>query len=401
LNATRQTTGRAALLLTGAGLATAFLWGPARVGLAQPVPLTRPTGARLAPPQPLESSDTIAVRAAPFDFTRSSDQPRDPTKPQITNSIPGDWAKTFPSDPPKPTAPGSAPADGGQGWFTDTTRAVKSALGLKPPEPQPQPRVGQVQAAPPPQPAVRPTGRSPSGAPVYSGVPAYRWYGWGSVTPGANPYAPGGESPQGSASWYAQTGATPGAFPVPVANPFRPPPGAGPPAYVVTQASPPPQAMAALNPSARFTLPAPPQLQTIAQTPPPVAYTPPPAAVLPLAPSPPPWSGGPVIMPGPPEPRWQPAAVPLSIRPVEPEAQPVVRGQQPSDDPDASIAAKIRAACDGLVSGVNVECEGQGRLVVSFAATTQTLAEIAARAVSAIPELRPVAVEFKATLTGR
>jgi hypothetical protein len=53
------------------------------------------------------------------------------------------------------------------------------------------------------------------------------------------------------------------------------------------------------------------------------------------------------------------------------------------------------------VTGVAVERAGPGRLVVSFAATTEAVAEIAARAVSAIPELRPVAVDFRVTVTGR
>ena len=75
-------------------------------------------------------------------------------------------------------------------------------------------------------------GTTASGAPVYAGPPAYRWYGWGSVTPGANPHAPTGQYPPASANWYSITGATPGAFPVPVANPMRPGPGTEPPAYV-------------------------------------------------------------------------------------------------------------------------------------------------------------------------
>src|SRR5207237_1014571 len=50
---------------------------------------------------------------------------------------------------------------------------------------------------------------------------------------GSNPYAPAGQYPRGSANWYSQTGATPGAFPVPVtANGARPEPGVEPPAYV-------------------------------------------------------------------------------------------------------------------------------------------------------------------------
>jgi hypothetical protein len=75
-------------------------------------------------------------------------------------------------------------------------------------------------------------GTAANGAPVYAGPPAYRWYGWGSVTPGANPYAPTGQYPPASANWFSITGATPGAFPVPVMNPLRPPPGTEPPAYV-------------------------------------------------------------------------------------------------------------------------------------------------------------------------
>lgn len=59
-------------------------------------------------------------------------------------------------------------------------------------------------------------GVSPSGAPVLAGPPAYRWYGWGTVTPGANPYAPTGQYPKASADWYTLTKATPGAFPVPI-----------------------------------------------------------------------------------------------------------------------------------------------------------------------------------------
>ena len=66
---------------------------------------------------------------------------------------------------------------------------------------------------------------------VYAGPPAYRWYGWGSTTPGANPHSPTGVYPKASANWYSQTGATPGAFPIPVTYPRREN-GAEPPVYV-------------------------------------------------------------------------------------------------------------------------------------------------------------------------
>jgi hypothetical protein len=75
-------------------------------------------------------------------------------------------------------------------------------------------------------------GTGSNGAPVYAGPPAYRWYGWGSVTPGANPNAPTGQYPPASANWFSITGATPGAFPVPVMSPDHPSSGTEPPVYV-------------------------------------------------------------------------------------------------------------------------------------------------------------------------
>ena len=77
-----------------------------------------------------------------------------------------------------------------------------------------------------------------NGAPVFAGPPAYRWYGWGSVTPGANPLAPTGQYPKASANWYSITGATPGAFPVPVSNPGRVQPGTEPPSYGLSRSQP-------------------------------------------------------------------------------------------------------------------------------------------------------------------
>src|SRR5436190_13957 len=81
----------------------------------------------------------------------------------------------------------------------------------------------------------------PNGAPVFAGPPAYRWYGWGTVTPGANQFAPAGQYPRGSANWYVITGATPGAFPVPVSNPVQNLPGTEPPTWGLTRSQPTPQ----------------------------------------------------------------------------------------------------------------------------------------------------------------
>jgi hypothetical protein len=75
---------------------------------------------------------------------------------------------------------------------------------------------------------------------VYAAPPAYRWYGWGTTTPGQNVYSPDGQSyPNGSARWFVRTGATPGAFPMvgPTAM-TRLAGGAEPPHYVGAPSAP-------------------------------------------------------------------------------------------------------------------------------------------------------------------
>jgi hypothetical protein len=110
--------------------------------------------------------------------------------------------------------------------------------------PDAQPQQQQVDARSPGEPL---QGTSASGAPVLAGPPAWRWYGYGSVTPGANPYAPSGQYPRASSNWYSVTRATPGAFPVPVVNPYRSAPGSEPPSYVGTPVpTPQPRPTAAL-----------------------------------------------------------------------------------------------------------------------------------------------------------
>jgi hypothetical protein len=134
-------------------------------------------------------------------------------------------------------------------------------------------------------------GTTANGAPVYAGPPAYRWYGWGTVTPGANPLAPTGHYPKASANWYAITGATPGAFPVPVMNPARPAPGTEPPVYVSTPGQRP------APPTQPISHHAPPPVRrppAAAATPEPSRFAPPPVPVDKFAPGP-----APVLTPAP------------------------------------------------------------------------------------------------------
>ena len=115
-----------------------------------------------------------------------------------------------------------------------------------------------------------------NGAPVLAGPPAWRWYGYGSVTPGANTYAPTGQYPKASANWYSVTKATPGAFPVPVMNPYRQAPGGEPPVYVA--AVPPRPPADEVRPPETFTPP--PSSATKFSPQPPALPTQPPAPPL-------------------------------------------------------------------------------------------------------------------------
>lgn len=62
-------------------------------------------------------------------------------------------------------------------------------------------------------------GTNTQGATIYAGPPAYRWYGYGATTPPAFLIPSQGQYPRASADWYHITGATAGAFPLPVLAP--------------------------------------------------------------------------------------------------------------------------------------------------------------------------------------
>lgn len=245
-------------------------------------------------------------------------------------------------------------------------------------------------------------------AAVYAGPPAYRWYGWGTTTPGANQYAPTGVYPRGSANWYSQTGATPGAFPVPVMNPYRSEPNAEPPAYA-RGATP----DATTVPGTRLvTGDAPPELR-YGPTPTPASV---PVNTVPVPPGAPPVAVQqadypPVIaQSGQPssgvvqssardegKPTWQRAdgeSMPF-VNP--PPTVTVIRGMEPKAR-EPSLEDAVKAACHAKAAVTEVRQTGPTQLVVKVRAATPADARAAFAALSEVPALRPYKVEFEADI---
>ena len=335
------------------------------------------------------------------------------------------------------------PTDPSRSWIGGAWSGVKEFVVGKPvsaetPAPATPPSVGLPQPRPVPPtvpmpvpPAAQPTAPQatyPPAAPqpgVYAGPPAYRWYGWGTTTPGANQYAPHGLYPKGSANWHAHTGATPGAFPVPIQYPAARP-GVEPPAYTgnphtYDAAYVAPSGSALPEPDPEPVAPAQPRRAALSQPtvePPPAPREFPlpsmPRVATPAAPTvEPDWrmatplpTQAPAVapvkrprapLPSPSEPMWLPAAThPGTVVPAAATA-PLARGQQQPSAPD--VATRIRAACISRVNQVRVTPTGERALTVTFITTTEQLAREAADLVSRLPAVRPYAVRFEVQLT--
>jgi hypothetical protein len=268
---------------------------------------------------------------------------------------------------------------------------------------------------------------------VYAGPPAYRWFGYGSPTPGANQFAPSGLYPKGSANWYAQTGATPGAFPIPVTLNPRPT-GVEPPTYagwatpaeptylagtrVMAPESPPQRPQPVFNnrmvapsnvrrpasnetdmpygsgtlvtsaPAYESPSSADPAWQPISgRYPQPINYTTPSAA--------PPMKSAPSSV----DPSWSPSQRTIPNQP--PGSVPsisMIRGQAPEPDDAVDIPARIRAACFGRASGVGITVLGAKKLLVVLEVPTESDARDAAALVSRLPELKSYTVTFEVTI---
>jgi len=298
-----------------------------------------------------------------------------------------------------------------------------------PPSP-PQPRLlDKAKLAPPPltgnpEPAGDPSmpfrGVASNGAPVMAGPPAYRWYGYGTVTPGANQFAPNGQYPKASANWYGVTGATPGAFPVPVVNPYRGTPGNEPPSYVgvpPTRSMELPKATAVVPPVHAGVRPSP-GMNTGTPTMPPIgtigtggSLPPLPAPVgvptMPIsAPAKPTMKlskPGPEPLPPSLDSSWSPG-MPTPVLPPpnlfsEPGAkliqqELVARAQMPEPGKTDSIIASIHGVIRDRATGIDVRYNSTRKLTVCFEVKSTTDATRLVKDISARPELAPFAIDF-------
>lgn len=339
-------------------------------------------------------------------------------------------------------------------WTGERAKAVKDVVVG--PDQQPDPRVGQMPQPMPPMnfgmqpPGMPPQGMMPQGMPIagmppqpmpmqpfqgvtpngrmaYAGNPAYRWYGWGTTTPGTNPYAPTGEYPNTSAQWYAMSRATPGAFPVPVTNPFRPVPGSGLPVYVAS--GPLSSGSTSVPPPSFASVPLPPAgPQPIVETRP-FRYVPPDELPVSMGnvPGVPPagmnWRGGsapvtpkPVeefpVRPANVETQWQPisysapAKLPSNLvgqtLPKPPAAQSEILqavAHEPIERP--SLLESVRFAAGSNVRNLEAKLLGRDNVIVRFDAPSDAVAEAAAKAISQLAELKPYTVTFDVAVGGK
>ncbi|MCU0705723.1 MAG: hypothetical protein MUF18_17280 [Fimbriiglobus sp.] len=380
----------------------------ARLLPARAIDPPAPTVARAAPPAAYTFQSPTSV-PAPGVAARPQPQPKPQPQPQP------------PTLPPQP--PGQASLWGG----------VKSVFSPKPGEPAPtegKPWWPTPEGAP----ATRPNSAPAQPPAVYAGPPAYRWYGYGTPAAGSNPYAPTGRYPQASDTWFTQTGATPGAFPVPV-NGQRPVPRESP---TVVHAYPQEPPRPADTRRVGY------QLPTHTETPPErtrvvVAESPRPGERSEL--TLPPGAGETVAVEnGTRDVSWQPASagsrVPIATTPSAvqpPAAEPpsplkpspapaepstdwgpskravptdaplptvtITRGQAPPTPPSsADVDTAISSACYGRAIRVGVSRPGPQRLHVKLVVPSEADARDAAAVVSRLPEVKDYTVTFEAVI---
>lgn len=182
-------------------LPTANDWPPIARAQADPLPPLGMTPVRKAVPPPTVNSGTATAAPSWLNGTAPTDTILLATAslPASTNSaVRAANADSRRADTSAKTHDSSAR------WFAASAARQTST---------------SAEANNPPQVSTPFRATTPTGATIYAGPPAYRWYGYGAATPPAFLFHNQGQYPRASADWYHITGATPGAFPVPIPAP--------------------------------------------------------------------------------------------------------------------------------------------------------------------------------------
>jgi hypothetical protein len=235
-----------------------------------------------------------------------------------------------------------------------------------------------------------------------SGTPAWKWYGYGTPTPGRNPLAPNGAYAAVPTNWHLNSGTTPGAIPtgkavpviVPDPDPLPKPipgpassiatvPPGGPTGFatadLVPDWKPATIRMPSANPEAPpATLKAPVPVDAIPTSGPAREAATPLGRELPPSESPDiPVEPAPGIVAPP------PGGISMADRPL------TARGLAPAGD----VATSIRQACGMDVRVMEVSPMGPNRLLVRLAGTLEA-ARSARERMAQLPELREYRVDF-------
>jgi hypothetical protein len=205
-------------------------------------------------------------------------------------------------------------------------------------------------------------------------APAWRWYGYGAPVPGSNPYAPEGVYGQVNPSWYFQSGATPGAIPMPPA-PIAP-------AMPLLPADLPQPSPAPTLPNPNPTTAEPPRIMTLPPQEQPMRPTIKQAQAIDAPAS-----------------TEQPATMDLPVPHVSDQqplsTAPVMRGQAPEPVVSEKLLVSLRLACIGYATKVEMTPKDETRIALRLSLARGMSADRLAERIVQLPELSGYDIEMQ------
>ena len=224
--------------------------------------------------------------------------------------------------------------------------------------------------------------------PVFATPPAYRWYGYGTTRPNLKQAPPTTEP---SSEWYAQTGATPGAFPKPNAaiDDVEPP-------LATSQTVSPRRASGATSeredaPLARRGET---ERQVLVETGQTADTVLPTASLQGIAPS----VSIPVVPETTPEVTWTGIAAAEKFQPKKAISESIPINAPPVAEKPLTLPAAVEAATNGKATVESIEHEHARSIVIRLRAKTEADGQDAITTISTIPQLEPYRIRFELRL---